>query len=265
MKTLIIINGVTGALGGACLARFSRANDATIIGLSRQAPAADMFCVDGYLPDRTLVCAIGDISSQEDCMSFARKLRVSNYEKIIYVHAVGVYPFEVGKDGALEISHDQDGDGVDDRVVNLSYKAFLGMAEALQSTGLPIKALIFGGLGDKSKPMVHTSWWKVMDKIKARMFEIVHISPATSFFLLNISSVICPHELITRPYVFQRTNASPEYWLMPSEVADRVFQLTYNHMSGFIIDEIFHRSNYYESDYFADTKFTKRKMAELGL
>lgn len=265
MKTLAIINGVTGALGGACLARFSRENDVTIIGLSRQAPAADVFCVEGYLPDNTLVCAIGDISSREDCISFVQKLRVDSYEKIIYVHAVGVYPFEVGKDGELEISYDQDGDGVDDRVVNLSYKAFLGMAEALQSTGLPTKALIFGGLGDKSKPLVHTSWWRVMDMLKAQMLEIVQVNPGISFFLLNISSVICPHELITRPYVFQRTNASQQYWLMPSEVADRVFGLTYSHMSGFIIDEIFHKSNYYESDYFADAKFTKRKMAELGL
>lgn len=85
-----------------------------------------------------------------------------------------------------------------------------------------------------------------------------------SFFILNISSVICPHEIIARPFVFQNTNADPIFWLMPHEVAERVVALIFSKKNGFVEDELFHKADYYEKDYFTGTKFTNRKKAELG-
>ena len=265
MKTLIIINGVTGALGAACLARFSREHDTTIIGLSRQAQNADFFCIRGRLPDNTLVCSMGDIVSQEDCKSFSQKIDKSFYEKIIYIHAVGVYPFELDGAGNIRVSNDEDNDGIDDRVVKLSHDAFFVMVEALKEVGLPVRALIFGGIADKFQPLVHKSWWTVMEKTKTRMQEEIKNQKDVSFCILNISSVICPHELITRPFVFQNTNADASFWLMPHEVAEQVVSMVFSKRGGLVEDELFHEADYYEEDYFVENKFTKRKRAELGI
>ena len=84
MKTLVIINGVTGAIGSACLARFSRANDTTIIGLSRQAPPIEEFCEDGFLFDNTLICKIGDITDKNNCENLAQRINKDLYQRIVY-------------------------------------------------------------------------------------------------------------------------------------------------------------------------------------
>ncbi len=265
MKTLVIINGVTGAIGTACLAQFSREPGTTIIGLSRKALPIDTFCRDGFLIDDTVVCSIGDIADADTCGSFARKIHKNLYEKIIYVHCVGIYPFELASDGSIQVTHDDDGDGIDDRVVKFSYTAFFAMTEALENAGVPLSAVIFGSVADKYEPAVHKSWWTVMQKTKKRMREISQENTKTSFLLLNISSVICPHEILTRPFVFQNTNADARFWLMPSEVAGKVAALVFSEKRSFVEDELFHKSNYYEDDYFADAKFTNRKRMELGL
>jgi hypothetical protein len=139
------------------------------------------------------------------------------------------------------------------------------MTGALKSIGLPVKALIFGGIADKFKPVVHKSWWTVMEKTKEKMRKEAEQKGNISFFLLNISSVICPHELITRPFVFQNTNADASFWLMPHEVAEQVAALVFSKQTGFVEDDLFHKADYYEKDYFVDTKFTKRKRDELGI
>lgn len=265
MKTLVIINGVTGAIGSACLAQFSREPNTNIIGLSRQAQNADVFCVDGFLPNNTLICSIGDISSITDCENFVEKINRKFYGKIVYVHAVGIYPFELDGKGNIFVSNDDDGDGVDDRVVKFSHTAFFAIVQALKILELPISALIFGGIADKFKPAVHKSWWTVMEMIKARMQKELLQNKLVSFFVLNISSVICPHEVITRPFVFQKTNADAQFWLMPHEVAERVQLLLLAKSSGFLETEFFHDADYYEDDHFAEKKFTQRKKDELGI
>lgn len=266
MKTLVIINGVTGAIGSACLARFSRERDTTIYGLSRQAPLFSTFNQGKFIPDNSLICSIGDITSKKDCAAFAQAIDPSLYKKVIYVHSVGVYPFEIDTAGNIKVSHDDDGDGIDDRVVKLSHNAFFAMTEALRQAGLTVTALIFGGIADKHHPAIHKSWWTVMEKVKEHMGQIASTDQKINFFVLNISSVICPHEMLTRPFVFQRTNADPRFWLMPHEVAEEVANLALsNSQQGVIEHDLFHNADYYQDDYFTDRKFTARKKAELGI
>jgi hypothetical protein len=264
MKTLIIINGVTGAIGSACLARFSREHDTAIIGLSRKAPDIDTFTKKGILPDTSLLCSIGDITQKSTGVRLTERIDKTRYKKIIYIHAVGVYPFEFDTAGNVSVSHDDDNDGIDDRVLHLSYDAFFAMTDVLKETGLEVKALILGSISDKFRPTVHTSWWTVMEKIKVRMKEITEKEENISYVVLNISSVICPHEMLTRPFVFQNTNADPRFWLMPHEVAERVHALVCSKKTGCIEDEIFHKADYYEDDHFSEEKFITRKMNELG-
>jgi hypothetical protein len=182
------------------------------------------------------------------------------------VHAVGVYPFEVNSKGKIEVSHDDDGDGIDDRTLNLSYKAFFAMVNSLEKLKINTNALIFGGIADKHHPAIHKSWWTVMEKIKLDINESVSTIKNINFFLLNISSVICPHEILTRPFVFQNTNANARFWLMPHEVAEEVAILTLSKSEKhFVEQDLFHNADYYQKDYFTEAKFTNRKIAELGI
>ena len=137
------------------------------------------------------------------------------------------------------------------------------MIGSLDKLGLSVRALLFGGIADKFRPSVHKSWWSVMETIKEKMKELSKSSNVVSYFVLNISSVICPHELLTRPFVFKNTNADASFWLMPHEVADQVATLVFSKQEGFIEDEIFHKANYYEEDYFSEDKFVSRKKSEL--
>ncbi|HEV7449691.1 MAG TPA: hypothetical protein VGP13_04100 [Candidatus Paceibacterota bacterium] len=264
MKTLVIINGVTGAIGTACLARFSREEDTVIYGLSRQAPNFTEFAQGGLLPARTLICSIGNITNIKDAKAFADAIDPALFKKIIYVHAVGVYPFELDATGNIKVSNDADGDGIDDRVVQLSHDAFFTMSDALAGLGKSLSVLIFGGIADKYQPAVHTSWWSVMGKVKSAMLKRAVVYKNAAYHLLNISSVICPHEILTRPFVFINTNADPRFWLMPSEVADKAAELTLSNKIGFVETDLYHASNYYHTAYFKDEHFTKRKQAELG-
>ena len=93
MKTLVIINGVTGAIGTAALARFSREDNITIYGLSRKANSFSSFEIDGHLPTNTLICSIGDVTDRENCTQFVQSINTEAFNKIIYIHAVGFYPF----------------------------------------------------------------------------------------------------------------------------------------------------------------------------
>ena len=265
MKTLIIINGATGTLGTACFARFSREHDTNMIGLSRQALPAEIFCKNDYLPDNILVCSMGDITSKEDCENFVKKIDKSFYDKVIYIHALGFYPCELDKAGNIYVANDDDHDGIDDRVVKLSYEAFFAMTGALQKLGLPMRALIFGSIADKLKSIVHKSWWTVMGRIKERMKKEVEQNDKASFLVLNISSVIDASELLIRPFVFQNTNADASFWLTPHEVAEQVVSLVFSKMNGFVEDELFHKADYYQEGYFEEDKYIKRRKGELGI
>jgi hypothetical protein len=267
MKTLVIINGVTGAIGTACLARFSRAQKVTVYGLSRSAaPFTSYLNQDGHLPDAFIICSMGQISSADDCRSFVSVIHRELYDRIVYVHAVGLYPFEIDTDGNIVVTNDEDGDGIDDRVLTLSHHSFIAMVTALRDVHQEIVSIIFGGVADKHRPAVHQSWWKTMEMLKADMKTMVADDPRVHFCLLNISSVICPHELLTRPFVFRDTNANPRFWLMPHEVAGEVVRLAQAHQpQRFAVKDLYHEADYYQRDYFTDEKFTERKKAELGI
>lgn len=266
MKTAVIINGVTGAIGSAALARFTREKDTVVYGLSRQALPFPVFTTDGMLPARTLVCSMGDSIDEGACAAFVSSLPIVSFNRIIYVHAVGVYPFELDSAGRIVISNDENGDGVDDRVTKLSHDAFFAMTDSLARVGVITDAFILGGIADKYRPAVHTSWWKTMERVKHDMQERVASGSDVSFHVLNISSVICPHELLSRPYVFQDTNADPRFWLTPDEVAREVVSsLGISKDGAYTEQDLFHPSDYYYKDYFVDEHFTERKVAELGL
>lgn len=264
MRTVVVINGVTGAIGSACLAAFAGENDTTIIGLSRRATALEYFSVDGRLPHRHLICSIGgDVANRKACESLAKAL--PRCEKLVYVHAAGVYPFELDSSGRIRVSHDEDGDGLDDRVRHLGFNAFYAMIESLAQLRIPLFALTFGAMADRHRPSVHRSWWTIMERLKERLPSLVAEHPHVRPCVLNISSVLCPNELIARPFVFTATDADAKCWLWPSEVAGKVVTLAAHDGDGSWEHDLFHHAPHWKPGYYDDGPFTERKRRELGV
>jgi hypothetical protein len=264
-KNLIIISGVTGAIGNALLAKFGREENTIVYGISRQAVSMNQFVdtLSGKLFDSIIIGSIGTLE-RNSYESFAMLIDYSKFGSVIYVHAAGLYPFEVNSDGKHYVENDNDGDGIDDRVNQLTYEYFTGMVSALafakKDTTVNFKALIFGSIADIHQPIVHESWWRTITKTKTFMKsstenKVMHV--------LNISSVLCAHEVVTRPFVFSKTDADPKYWLSAYEVADKTFELLLNDECGFYETELFHFNPTFREGYYQDRKFTPRKVNEL--
>jgi hypothetical protein len=267
-KKLIIITGVTGALGSAFLAKFAKQKNTVIYGISRQGldytkfirPETSKF----YL--NTFICSLPDLGD-ETIKKVIDKIDIKKFNSITYIHGLGLYPFEIDAYGNYIVNNDHDNDGINDTTLDLSYRLFKTITAELKISTYDNKikyaALIFGGIADKYKPIAHQSWWRVIAKTK----NYLQLAAGNNFgaHLLNISSVICPHEIITRPYVFIKTDAEMEYWLSPDEVIEKFMKLTKNKniFSGFHEYEIFNKKPRFDLLYYQEKNFTPRKVAEL--
>ncbi len=266
MKKLVIIHGVTGAIGSACLGLFASQKDTIVYGISRKAKDFKEFCVDGKLPVRTLICSISSETSAA-CMAlaFTETIASEKFDQISYIHAVGLYPFEIDSKGNKILQYDDDKDGIDDRCLYLTKILFTQFCSILaKATRKPFHAVLFGGLADEHKPSAHTSWWKSIEKLKEGIVYRQKNGATEIVSLINISSVLCPNELITRPFVFTATDANPEYWLQPIEVAQFVKKIMERkRVKKFKEYSLFKKVPIFDKEYYEDHKFTPRKVAEL--
>jgi hypothetical protein len=163
-------------------------------------------------------------------------------------------------------------DGIDDRCTELTYRMFRSFYSGIASQiKKQVHSFIFGGIADKHEPTAHASWWKTMKKLRTDLVEnfekAEHASIIKKFCkvsVLNISSVLCPNELISRPFVFSKTDADPQYWLLPMDVANFLQNIiTFGQQEDFKEYELFKKKPNFNSAYYEDEKFTPRKVKEL--
>jgi hypothetical protein len=278
MKKLVIIHGVTGAIGSACLAHFASQKDTVVYGISRKARDFRDFCSNGKLPIATLICSLSGRSRDDHYPArmmdyFGKAIEADAFDKIYYIHALGVYPFEIDEQGNRIVRYDNDQDGIDDRCRLLTLDMFdefyIGLPNRVQKS---VHSFIFGGIADKHEPLAHVSWWKTMKLLKQGIIENFSGNMESSIkerirvSLVNISSVLCPNELITRPFVFSKTDGDPQYWLKPEEVAMFVSSIMDIGQGDYFKEyELFKKRPDFDADYYKDEKFTPRKVAELFL
>lgn len=265
-KDLIIINGVTGAIGSACLAHFASQKDTVVYGLTRKGRWYYYGVPDGKkLPLATLFYSLTGVDplTQRSVGGFARLIDKTKFKSIRYIHCIGHYPFEVIKSGKYVVRRDNDGDGVDDRCQELTFRYFTLLYEALSKIGLN-QAFIFGSIADKHRPLVHKSWWLTMDKLKqAIAFKQSNDQTLPPVVVVNISSVLCPKEIVERPFVFTNTNANPAYWLQPHEIALFVHKLFRVNKQRLYEVDLFKKVPNFNTTYYKNSNFTTRKVKEL--
>lgn len=261
-KKLIIISGVTGAIGSALFAEYGQYKNTVVYGISRKASPMSAFIKNGKLPFSTLICSVDLVDGYKKLFHL---IDYSKIDEIVYIHALGLYPFEIDSNGNLKIEDDNNNDGINDNVMKLTKDNFTNATINIQKNWSGVlKCLIFGGIADKYHPTAHQSWWKVIEITKKYMLRQVGINPSLSMILVNISSVLCPHEVITRPFVFTDTDACKEYWLHPYKLAKFVYNLTNKIKSGFIEVEKYNiKPNFKVDSYYKDRHFTPRKVTEL--
>lgn len=260
-KKLVIISGVTGAIGGALFTVYGQRKDTVIYGISRKAQPVEVFLKGGTMPLATLICSIGND------LGYNRLLQAIDYDhvsEVVYIHALGLYPFEVDKNGSIKIENDNNGDGVNDEVNRLTFESFVLATSILNKywNGRS-KCIIFAGIADKYRPLVHQSWWKTIEKVKGYMIKKVSDNSKLSMLVFNISSVLCPHEVITRPFVFTNTDADPRYWLDPYELAKFVVNKTGSTLGYKEYEKFRIKPGFKEDSYYIDKSFTPRKVKEL--
>ncbi|MDD5068323.1 MAG: hypothetical protein PHS53_01370 [Candidatus Pacebacteria bacterium] len=260
-KRIVVISGVTGAIGSALLAEYAHDENTVVYGISRKARPVKDFLRNGKLPLRTLICSIG---RENDYSSLFRHMDYG-VDEIVYVHAIGLFPFEVNHKGVITVENDRDGDGVNDEVTKLTFDAFVNATTNLHTYWRGKTAcILFGGMSDKYYPLVHQSWCKTMEKVKGYMRREVKRQKELSMLVFNISSVLCPHELITRSFVFTDTDADQTCWLSPHELVKFVLKETTRAGCGFREFEKFRKKpNFSPEVYYANDRFTPRKVKEL--
>lgn len=269
MKKLVIINGITGAIGSACLAHFGFQKDVVVYGISRKACDLYLFTIediDRKLPASTLICSISENDAYRAAYSFVSAINEKNFSEIIYIHAVGFYPFEIDNKGNHIVDVDLDEDGIDDRCDELTRHLFCAFYQAISfMIKKPMHAFLFGGIADKHEPVAHRSWWTTMNKTKQVVKLYQKNNPESGYVsLVNISSVLCPNELITRPFVFSQTDAHPIYWLTPMEVVLFLQTILSSGQEGkFKEYELFKKKPNFNLWYYEDENFTPRKVAEI--
>ncbi len=260
-KKIIIISGVTGAIGSALLAECAQDGSNIIYGISRKALPVSSFLRKGKLPHKTLICSIGE------CLDYSSLFKYINYsvDEVVYIHALGLYPFEVNSKGSIVIENDLNKDGINDEVTKLTLNAFVSATQSLKKYWRGrTKCVIFGGIADIHKPSVHQSWWKTIEKVKDYMKIETSKNEKLSMLVFNISSVLCPHEIITRPFVFIDTDADQVYWLNPYELSKFVLKMVDRMKNGFHeLKKYKIKPNFSLDTYYKDNKFTPRKVKEL--
>ena len=173
-KKLIVISGITGAIGNAFLAKYSREDNTVIYGISRKAEHVGSF-VDpktGKLFTSTFIANIGELD--QNCIgNFIDKINFAEFESVIYIHCLGLYPFEIDAHGKSCIENDKDGDGINDDVLKLSHRVFKmfvnGLADRARESNVRFGTFILGSLADVHKPVAHQSWWRVLEMTKEFM------------------------------------------------------------------------------------------------
>ncbi len=267
-KKLVIIAGISGAIGNAFLSEYAKENSTVIYGISRKALPQKSFInpETKKLYENSFVCSLENLSDN-NITEFINNIHWDNFSSITYIHAIGLYPFEINTAGEHVVENDHDGDGINDLTMDLTYRVFKTMTSSIKEATLKhfIKAasIIFGSLADKHKPLVHKSWWQTIEKTKNYIQTIADQS--FGIHILNISSVICSHEIITRPFVFINTDAEMKYWLSPTELTQKFLSSvdTNSFFNHFHEHELFNKKPSFDLLYYKDTKFTPRKVAEL--
>lgn len=264
MKKIIIINGVMGVIGSPIFSFFTEQGDNIVYGISRRGLYFDEYVNDdGKLPETNLVFSLADYKTENYEIDVENFIDAVPELPIVFIHTMGEYVTEMGRDGQLQISNDKDGDGINDSVKRLTYDVSLCFSKKLCSRKQETLFIQIGSLSDKYRIDIHGSWVKSMDLLKTDLETISKENENFYAMVLNVSSVLTPKELVDRPFVSVKTNADMRYWLPPVEIAHFINDYMRKPEKGLIEKELYKKWPNISPDHFAIDAYKERRGKEI--
>jgi hypothetical protein len=264
-QKIIIINGVMGVIGSPIFSYFAEQGEHIIYGISRRGFYFDEYIdtTSGKLPKKNLVFSLADYKKENfelDIDSFVDSLPDM---PIVFVHTMGEYVTEMGRNGELKLENDFDHDGINDGVKRLTYEVSVSFCKKLSQLKSHVTFVQIGSLSDKYKIEIHGSWVNSMDLLKNDLKMICEKHQNFNALILNVSSVLTPKELTDRPFVSLKTNADMRYWLPPSEIARFIDEYSRLEKAGFEEEELYKKWPNLSPDHFSLEPYKMRRSKEI--
>jgi len=230
---LVIISGASRGIGKSFLNHYLSQQNVSCIGLGRS---------KNNKPYLQL-----DLLKENDANNFVKHLNLTDIDRVIYMHSVGIDKFE--PDGEPEI--DNDGDGIDDEVYASNVIAFKNLAEPLMdkiySKRLPLTVVNIGSLSD----MFEVPYWQSFSKSKniVRKYMKANSSEKIKGVMLNVSSTLDEEK---RKY--GRPFADTTYWQRAEDLVQKSIRFIEGSDPGVghIEADFFNPSPLYRPDYFTN-------------
>lgn len=196
---LVLISGVSGAMGRTYYKYFVRLKGVVCFGIARR-PSSDSRHV-----------AL-DLLDKEKAEAFVQLLPIEGVSEILYMHLIGMAKFE--PDGKPEIDHD--GDGIDDEVYSSNVLTLKNIVSPLvkraEELKIPISIVNICSISD----VYIVPLWQSYSRSKNIVRQYMKSQPAfVRNIIINISSLKADLEKYGRPF------ADTSYWLNPRELLER--------------------------------------------
>ncbi|MFA6073025.1 MAG: SDR family NAD(P)-dependent oxidoreductase [Candidatus Woesearchaeota archaeon] len=233
-NTLVIISGASRGIGKAFLNHYSQQPNTNCIGLTRSKNTNQQY-------------AQLDLLQTNKVKEFVNHLNLTDVDKVIYMHSIGIDKFE--PNGKPHI--DTDNDGIDDEVYSSNVTAFKNLAEPLMdriySKRLPLTIINIGSLSD----MFEVPFWQSFSKSKnqVRQYMKANSNEKIKGVMLNVSST-----LDEEGRKYGRPFADTTYWQKAEDLVSKSVKFIDGHEPGvgYIEADFFNPSPFYRPDYFTN-------------
>lgn len=192
MNTLFLVTGSNGAIGSAYLEELVRHNQTTVA-IARGHHRHDWPCKQTF-----------DLLNKEDCETCIRHLDLTRVSRVVLIHTVGKFHFELTPGEMSE------------EIWQSNLTTFVNIADPLlaraSTEGIQVKLVAFGSPSD----FYHVPFWRMFtaakDSIREYIKKAVFRSRDMQGLFVNISSTRTANEEKLRPF------ADTSTWLTPEEV-----------------------------------------------
>jgi NAD(P)-dependent dehydrogenase (short-subunit alcohol dehydrogenase family) len=231
-KKLVLISGASKGIGKAFLERYKTVEDVVAIGMNRTGSA-------GVGLDLMDVGAVNE---------FVSGLDLGGVENLVYIHGIGVDKFE--PKGLPHI--DEDGDGIDDEVMDSNYTTFVNfvdpLVEKVNRDDIPLTLCAIGSISDVFEVPYWKSFWRVKNMVRKYCKAVSH--DLVRSVILNVSST-----LDNNGRVYGRVHADTTYWQTAFELVAKSFDAVDGFQKGdcsYAEFDFFKPDPNFRSDYFTD-------------
>lgn len=240
-KTLYIVAGAAGEIGTSFLKKLTdNKNDCVAIIRKREVSFESPFLKTIKL----------DLTSQYEIETGLKDIKFEDYQKIVYLHTIGVDKFDPRGYPKIDKMKTIDSDVYDTNVNSFKY-LYRYCVKRVRDYNLAhdqkinLKISIIAGTSDKHTPFVIESFCEAKFILRQYIQSAVNLYPDfVSGLSINVTSTITESALKVRPY------ADTTYWLTPEEVVSQSIETLIEDSKGYKELDLLKKSPLFVNDYY---------------